>query len=156
MKKIILAFTFFAFGLSSINAQEIADNTLGLRFSLNDGLGAEFSYQRKLSEETRLEVDLGLRGNSNYSYFKATGLYEWVNHLEGNFNWYLGAGGGLWYFNAKNFDSSGAAIYAAGTVGIEYHFDIPLLVSLDFRPELGIGDYSGFHADFGLSARYKF
>jgi len=156
MKKLILLVGFLTAGLFSVQAQEIADNAIGLRFSENSGIGAEFSYQRKLSGETRLEVDLGLRGNNGYSYFKGTGLYQWVNPLEGNFNWYLGAGGGLWYYNVKNYDSSGAAIFAAGVVGIEYNFDFPLLVSLDFRPELGFGDYDGFHADFGLSARYQF
>ncbi len=28
--------------------------------------------------------------------------------------------------------------FAAGDIGIEYNFDIPLQLSLDFRPEIGI------------------
>jgi hypothetical protein len=31
--------------------------------------------------------------------------------------------------------------FAAGDIGIEYNFDIPLLISLDFRPEFGGSGY---------------
>ena len=46
---------------------------------------------------------------------------------------------------------------AAGDVGIEYNFDIPLLLSLDFRPEFGLDDY-GDDVDFdiALGIRYQF
>ena len=69
----------------------------------------------------------------------------------------LGWGGGLGSWNVKDTDASDTYIFVAGVVGIEYTFDFPLQVSLDFRPEIGFSDvYDGFNADFGLSARYQF
>ena len=157
MKKLFLSITLLTIGFFTANAQEISDNAIGLRFSENGGVGAEISYQRKLTESNRFEVDLGIRTTTFFSSFKATGLYEWVWQLEGDFNWYAGAGGGIGSWSVKNTDISDTFIFAAGVVGVEYNFDIPLQVSLDFRPEIGFSDlYDGFNADFGLSARYQF
>jgi len=157
MKKIFLTICLSFIAFSTINAQEISENAIGIRFGDNNGVGAEISYQRKLTDMNRLEVDLGIRGNSSYSAFKATGLYEWVWALDGSFNWYAGAGGGLGSWNVKSTDASDTFIFGAGVVGVEYNFDIPLMVSLDFRPEIGFSDlYDGFNSDFGLSVRYQF
>lgn len=163
MKKLFLlsiALVGFTFSASS---QNIADNAIGLRLGDSDGLGAEVSYQRALSEDNRLEFDLGWRDGNNYSGFKLAGLYQWVMPLDGNFNWYVGAGGGIGSFN---FDVPGGGditdtfIFAAGDIGIEYNFDIPLLLSLDFRPEIGFGDdtYDNNDLDFdiALGIRYQF
>jgi hypothetical protein len=47
---------------------------------------------------------------------------------------------------------------AAGNLGIEYNFDIPLMLSLDIRPELYFGDDFGndFGPDIALGIRYQF
>ncbi|GFD75293.1 MULTISPECIES: hypothetical protein [Tenacibaculum] len=157
MKKIFLFIGFLTISFFTANAQEISNNAIGLRLGDNDGFGAEITYQRRLSDANRLEIDLGLRNGSNYDGFKATGLYQWVWQLENRFNWYAGAGGGLGHWNVKNVDASETYIFAAGVVGIEYNFDIPLMLSLDYRPEIGFGDYyDGFNSDFGLSIRYQF
>ena len=157
MKKLFLSIGFLTAFIFTSNAQEIADNAIGLRFSENSGSGFEFTYQRKLTDINRLEIDLGVRNNTAYNFFKAAGLYEWVWQLDGNFNWYAGFGGGIGNWNVKDSNSSSTFLFGAGVVGIEYNFDFPLQVSLDFRPELGFSDfYDGFNSDFGLSARYQF
>ena len=38
----------------------------------------------------------------------------------------------------------GLFVFAAGNIGIEYNFDIPLLISLDMRPEIGLIGYDDF------------
>ncbi|MDY0780107.1 hypothetical protein [Tenacibaculum sp. IB213877] len=157
MKNAILTIALVFVSFLGLNAQSISDNAIGLRLGDNDGFGAEISYQRKLSGNNRLEIDLGLRNGNNYDGFKATGLYQWVWELENQFNWYAGFGGGLGHWNVKNVDASETYIFAAGVVGIEYNFDIPLIISLDYRPEIGFGDYyDGFNSDFGLGIRYQF
>ena len=95
MKKI--AFTVLTvFGcLLLTNAQSISDNAIGLRLGDSDGLGAEISYQRALGDNNRLELDLGWRTGNNFDGFKLVGLYQWVWHIDGGFNWYAGAGGGF-------------------------------------------------------------
>ena len=109
-------------------------------------------------EANRLEVDLGWRSARDYDGFKLTGIYQWVWELDGDFNWYAGAGGGL---GSYGFDNSAlddeTFVFVAGNVGIEYIFDIPLLLSLDFRPELGFGDFNDdLDFDIALGIRYRF
>ncbi|MFV9551173.1 hypothetical protein [Algibacter sp. PT7-4] len=159
MKKLfLLSFAVLGFALTS-NAQDISDHAIGLRLGDSDGLGAEVSYQHALGDNNRLEADLGWRSGNNYNAFKLTGLYQWVMPLDGSFNWFVGAGGGLASFDGKDaFDGvSETAFFVAGDIGIEYNFDIPLLLSLDFRPELGFGDFSDdLDFDIALGIRYQF
>ena len=122
----------------------------------------EISYQHELGEMTRLELDLGFRSNKNSDAFKLTGIHQWVWNIDGGFNWYAGLGAGIGSWNAGNDytgnDEDGIFINADGNVGIEYDFDIPLLISLDFRPEFGlVGDYGkDTDLDIALSLRYQF
>lgn len=163
MKKLILlGLAIIGFSLSS-NAQAIADNALGLRLGDSDGFGAEISYQRALGDNNRLELDLGWRDGKNYDGFKLAGLYQWVFPLDGSFNWYVGAGGGLasydvdYVIDGRRFDDSETFFFAAGDIGIEYNFDIPLMLSLDFRPEIGFGDFNDdLDFDIALGIRYQF
>ncbi|NNK72791.1 MAG: hypothetical protein HKO94_06335, partial [Flavobacteriaceae bacterium] len=54
-------------------------------------------------------------------------------------------------------DDSDTALLAAGDIGIEYDFNIPLLISLDFRPEIGFGDFNDdLDFDIALGIRYQF
>lgn len=164
MKKLFLvAITCIGFAALS-SAQEIAENAIGLRLGDSDGVGPGVNYQRALGENNRLELDLGWRDGSNYDAFKLAGLYQWVWNLDGNFNWYAGAGGGIGSVKINNapkgVDDSNTFVFAAGDVGIEYNFDFPLLLSLDFRPEIGFGnddfDTNDLDFDIALGVRYQF
>ncbi len=169
MKKLFIA---AIIGLSlTAGAQNISKNALGLRFGQNDGFGAEVSYQRKLQKDNRLEIDLGWRNRNKYyndfgdgTSIKLTGLYQWVWNIEGDFNWYAGVGGGLgnesydYRFKDERYNDSNSYAFLAGNIGIEYDFDIPLLVSLDFRPEFYLSKNvrNGYGSDIALSLRYQF
>jgi hypothetical protein len=158
MKKIILVLI-TCIGLSfTSKAQDIADNAIGLRLGGGDGFGTEVSYQRFLGGNNRLEVDLGWRSGNDFDGFKLIGLYQWVWVLEGDFNWYAGVGGGLGSYDDNRFNNgSETFVVAAGNVGIEYSFDIPLMLSLDFRPELGFGNINDdLNFDIALGIRYQF
>lgn len=150
---------------ATLSAQEISDHALGLRLGDSDGFGAEISYQKSIGSSNRAEFDLGWRDSRNFDAFKVTGLYQWVEVLDGDFNWYYGLGGGLGNveFNSPDpmYDGyDGLFVFAAGNLGVEYNFDIPLLLSLDFRPELGLVGYDGFSNSFdfdiALGVRYQF
>ncbi|WP_452222018.1 hypothetical protein [Lacinutrix salivirga] len=164
MKKVILVFVAFLGATAMMSAQSISENAIGLRFGDNDGFGAEVSYQRGLGDNNRLELDLGIRTGNNYDGFKLAGLYQWVWVLDGDFNWYVGAGGGVASYSFDNvpngIDDSETFVFAAGDIGVEYNFDIPLQLSLDFRPEIGFGDgvYGNDDLDFdiALGVRYRF
>lgn len=155
---VLLMTTFFA-----ANAQDISPNAIGIRIGDNDGFGTEVNYQRALNDINRLELGLGWRDAQNFNAYRLTGIYQWVWHLDGNFNWYAGAGAALGQFDFKNNnpnfnDESNFFLNAAGNIGIEYNFEIPLLLSLDFRPELSIlNDIDdSFEFDIALGIRYQF
>ncbi len=161
MKKLILSTLGIFASVLFMNAQEIADNAIGLRIGDSDGFGTEVTYQRALGSNNRLEVDLGWRTGNRFDGFKLAGLYQWVWNIDGGFNWYAGVGGGVGSYDfddvPQGFDDNETFFFAAGDVGIEYNFDIPLLLSLDFRPELGFGDLNDdLDFDIALSIRYQF
>lgn len=158
MKKLFLTVITLLGIIVSSEAQEISKNALGLRLGDSDGLGTEITYQRALGDNNRLEIDLGWRNGNGFDGFKATGLYQWVWTLDGRFNWFTGFGGG---FGSYSFDDDtiddDTFLFAAGVVGIEYNFEIPLLISLDVRPELGFGDFrDDLDFDIALGIRYQF
>lgn len=154
MKKVL--FYLLLITATTVSAQTISKNALGIRFGDNDGFGGEISYQRYLKENNRLEFDLGFRSSNNVDAFKLVGLYQWVMPIDGGFNWYVGAGGGLGSFDAGENDGTFALV--AGDIGIEYNFDFPLLLSLDMRPELGFNDQfsDDLDLDIALGIRYQF
>lgn len=160
MKKLFFT-VFLTLGLVlSGQAQKISENALGLRLGDNDGFGAEISYQRALAKSNRLEVDLGWRNSKHVDAVKLTGLYQWVWNIDGGFNWYAGVGAGVgsWRYDHDGYKDSGSFVFAAGDIGIEYDFDIPLLISLDFRPEFGGSGYyeNNYGSDIALGLRYQF
>ena len=163
MKNVLLT-AFMLVGLAfSSEAQTFSKNAIGLRLGDNDGFGGEISYQRGLSSTNRLEIDLGWRNSQDVDAFKLIGLYQWVWNIDTGLNWYAGVGGGAgsWSFASDDDKSNGSFVALAGTIGIEYNFDFPLQLSLDFRPEIYFGrDYNDFIDDFGpdiaLGIRYRF
>lgn len=150
----LFSFIFFSY------SQEISKNAIGLRLGDSDGFGTEISYQRALGSNNRLEVDFGWRNSNNTDGIKLTGLYQWIWILENRFNWYAGVGGGLGFYgftDNKGRDFNETFVFVAGDIGIEYNFDIPLLLSLDIRPEIDFGNGNNdLDFDIGLGIRYQF
>lgn len=161
MRRLIL-FTVLVMGILCANAQDISKNAIGLRLGDNDGFGGEISYQRGLQANNRLEFDLGWRSSNHVDAIKLVGLYQWVWNIQGGFNWYAGAGAGLgtWNVDYKGAKDDGFYFLVAGDIGIEYNFDnVPLQLSLDFRPELYLNSddwrEDNFGPDIALGIRYK-
>ncbi|WP_347174153.1 hypothetical protein [Polaribacter uvawellassae] len=155
MKKTFLIIGLVFASFFTMNAQEVSENAIGLRFGDNSGFGGEISYQHKLSENNRLEIDLGIRNGNGADSFKATGIYQWVWSLENRFNWYAGVGGGVGSIKAGGV--SDTFFFGTGNLGIEYNFEAPILISLDYRPEFGFTTiYEGLNSDIALSVRYQF
>ena len=173
MKKVILtAAMLLAVGFAA-QAQLISKNAIGVRVNGDmDGVGAEASYQRGLGGINRLELDLGFRDYDHYDTAQLTGLIQWVWKVQGGFNGYagFGAGFGSYHVGDRHFDNgngndddykrNGAFGLVAGNIGVEYLFNFPLQVSIDFRPEVYFGNHDyrdrQFAPDLGLSARYRF
>ncbi|MDD3077705.1 MAG: hypothetical protein PHH37_01205 [Paludibacter sp.] len=149
MKKILFSTLFLAMLFLNANAQ-VDGKAIGLRFGGFSGVGAEVSYQHPLGNANRLEADLGL---SNWGV-GLTGVYQWVwdlSALSDGFNWYAGVGGTL------GLSDSNFGLGVVGQVGIEYNFNIPLQLSLDYRPTIYVlPSVAGGYDGICLSVRYKF
>jgi len=159
MKKIILTLALVVSMVSAIKVQ--ADNkAIGLRLGGGFGGGAEISYQQPLDKSNRLEVDLGL----NSWGFGLNGIYQWVwdlSDLGDGFNWYAGVGAGIGTYNFNYGNDIHAnrdfSIGVLGQVGLEYKFEIPLTLSLDYRPGIYfVPSFNGSYDGICLGARYRF
>ncbi len=129
---------------------------IGVRF----GNAFEASYQHTVGEKNFMEVDFGvgffggLAAAGSYNFMIAQP--EWTT--KGEWGFYAGPSVGanyLWYVN-------GASVTLGGQIGLEYTFDIPLQLSLDMRPQMGVLFYSGY-TGFSirgfvpcLAVRYRF
>ena len=150
MKKIILI---AAMVLGFAVAATAQPRAIGVKL----GWGAEVSYQHSLGENF-LEANLGL---NNFNSLDVSAVYNfmiaqpsWTSRGEWGFYAGPGAGVGLALGDVNYF-----ALSAAGMVGLEYTFDFPLQISLDFRQHIGLG-FGGhgvwYPSSVGLSFRYRF
>lgn len=156
----ITVFLMALFASSTMFAQTHA---IGLRFGGGDGFGTEISYQQYIAGPNRMELNLGFFDSQWIDGFKLTGLFEWVHPMADGFYWYAGVGAGVgnrdWNdghpFFDDDDDSEGIFMDADALLGIEYNFPIPLQLSLDLRPEIGLIN-DDFDMGFGLGVRYVF
>lgn len=154
MKKFILTLVLAVSIVGALSAQ-VSGKAIGVRFGGFSGYGGEITYQHPLGNANRLEVDLGV----NHYGFGLSGVYQWVwdlSELADGFNWYAGVGGGLGSYDFDNTNHN-FGVGVLGQVGIEYNFNIPLQLSLDYRPGIYImPNVSGIYDGICLSARFKF
>ncbi len=154
MKKSFLFLLFAMSYVAVLNAQ-VDKRAIGVRFGGFSAYGGEITFQQPLSTANRLEIDLGLVNSS----FELTGLYQWVKPLpqlyEG-FSWYYGFGAGVGtFYNTAGISAFGVGAF--GQIGLQYNFDFPLQLTLDYRPGIYViptiaPTYDGVY----LAARYCF
>jgi len=151
MKKIILI---AAMALGFAVAATAQPRALGARI----GNGAEISYQHDM-DGNFLEIDggLGLGLGDGTMNIGATGIYNFmISQFGDGFGFYAGPGASVGLgVGEVNYLNLGVA----GMVGIEYTFDFPLQLSLDFRQHIGFGlSGHGVYApsSVGLGIRYRF
>ena len=126
------------------------------------GLGSGLSMKHFISRYTALEGII----ESRYDGLNAVLLHEWQQGKLGEYGveWYYGAGAhiGAWnggthqpWFN-EDYNRVHHVFGVDGVIGMEYTFeDIPLNLSLDWRPAFNITEHTGFWLNnFGLNARY--
>ncbi|HNW49475.1 MAG TPA: hypothetical protein PKH79_00250 [Prolixibacteraceae bacterium] len=158
MKKHVIALA-LAMGFGFSASAQINSHAIGLRLGGGSLGNAEISYQHKLSNENRLEFDLGWGGNSNWNRMNIVGLYHWLWNIDGGLNWYVGPGGALGFYSYHN-DPGYINVAIGGQIGLEYDFNkkgAPILLSLDARPMWDfLGDNAGLGWGAALGIRYTF
>lgn len=154
MKKFLLVAALVITTIFAANAQggNGYRNSIGIR----GAYGAEVSYQRYLAPQSRIEGTMGI----NRYGFSVEGVYQWMFDFPastaGIWQWYAGVGVGTGVWSNKDFDT-GICLGVLGQIGIEYTFNIPLMLSLDYRPGIYFVPATGFDwTGFALGIRYCF
>ncbi|WP_053179143.1 hypothetical protein [Sunxiuqinia dokdonensis] len=156
MKKLFFGLVFGLLVSGGLAAQDY-NTAIGLRGGFESGL----TVKHFIGGEAALEGILSTRWHG----FNITGLYEIHNYpfaVEG-LCWYYGFGGhlGFWDgYRSSRFDEDKAytVVGLDGILGLEYSFvEVPICLSLDWKPALNVIGHSGFWGDGGaLSIRYAF
>lgn len=137
-----------AFSLS-LQAQDYK-TAIGIRLGPNSAaIAPGLTVKHLMDEKHALEAIVGFKDGIGVCV-----MYEWqhpiatVDHLQ----WFVGAGGYAAFRNSTSY------IGVAGIVGLDYKFpDIPINISIDWKPELNIIETIGFEATgVGFSARFTF
>jgi hypothetical protein len=158
MKKIILSALFIAVCTVLTQAQEYK-TALGVRLSSSNAYqNNSISFKQFINEGTAIE------GLFTFGEPLALGaLVEFHKPLSTQgLSWFYGAGGYLAFpkvLNATtNKTNTETNFGAQGVIGLDYKFNnIPLNLSLDWKPELNIVTDINFEpATVGLTARFTF
>ena len=137
LRKIIVILVLMALFIGLLNAQPYK-NAIGLRLGYD---AQEISYKRPFSDIHCLELTFGVnmlghtREGKLCRGFVLNGLYQWVNDLyilSTGLKWYLGLGAAVLDHGSLSHGRYGAGVI--GQIGVEYHFNSPWQLSLDYRP----------------------
>ena len=126
----------------ALSAQE-----LGIRFG-------QVSGENNVAVDGIFQAGPG-RIHANVSFGDGVGLDALWDFIykplgEESFNWYVGVGPSV-YFGDDFF------LGASGEIGLEYSFDAPITIGLDYRPTFWIVEDTSFEwGGFGLNIRYRF
>lgn len=150
MKKVIVLALALSLGSFVSQAQEI-----GVRagnFGANSiAVDAIFSLGKIERLHANATAGFGVGADLLYDF-----LYKPVTiGGEDDFNWYMGVGPSVYvgdrYFGDADVDFLLGVSYE---IGLEYHFDFPLAVGVDFRPTLWIVERVDVNPGLGVMARY--
>ena len=156
MKKLLIT-SFILFAIATFSNAQDYNTGIGIRGGLSNGLTIKHFLNQKSAVEGIII--------SRWQGFAVTGLYEL--HATAfdtkGLNWYYGGGGHIGFWNGDNVSwasdsKSYTVIGIDGILGLEYNFsEIPINISLDWKPAFNLVGYSGFWGDGGgLSVRYIF
>ena len=151
MKKLLLVLV-AVMGLTFAANAQYNGKAIGLRLGGGYYNGGEISYQMPMGSN-RAELDFGW---ANSDFASATGVYQWLGNITGNWGWFAGPGVNLGYCINHGF---GVAAVLEG--GVEWNPDgIPFQFTLDIRPSWDFIKrencaYNGFAVGGALGIRYK-
>jgi hypothetical protein len=153
MKKCFLLIALI-FSISAIIKAQDYENAVGIRAGLSNGI----TFKHFISTNDAVEGILSTR----WGGFNITGLYEihtTAFETDGLY-FYYGGGAHLGSYNNTWFNDTvnHTVIGVDGIIGLEYIVkQVPLNVSLDWKPGMNLIGYTGFWGDeLALSVRYMF
>lgn len=137
-----MSISYFASAQSDVSGKY----ELGVRVGSWGGSGASIDGVMNLSRN-RIHADLGFFQDA----FIAEAFYDWSLPVVENLSFYPGVGAGF------AFVPDGFVMGIGGELGLEYAFEFPLSIGLDWRPMILLFNSSGFgYNNGGLNIRYRF
>lgn len=136
--------------ITSESKAQSYQHQLGVRMgSYDQALSTGFTYRYFFKEDKGIEAIIDLNKPASFGV-----LYEEFKPLQvtDGLKWFYGAGG---FASIKGHELLGIT----GILGLDYQFagDLPLNVSVDWKPELNLIDYVGFRGStVGVSLRLGF
>lgn len=142
MKKLIIPILALVLGSSFSQSKAQANWELGLRFAENISVDATIPIAS--SPRIRPAVYLSDFGIATY--------FDWMFALDGGptgLKFYPGVG-------PEFFFSDGFDFAVGGDFGVEYSFDFPLSIAIDWRPAISFVEGEFRANNFGFAARFRF
>ncbi len=163
MKKLIVALVAIIALSSSAMAQAGSEKfAIGARIGYGyAGFPVEASFMWGIGPNlNRLEFDLGFHlwhyGSYNYAGLQVTAAYHWRWNIVKGLHWYVGPGANI----STHFSDLPFSLGVGGQIGIEYDFDAPVQLTLDYRPMVNFNPWHnhwGYYNDsFCFGVRYRF
>ncbi|NJN25636.1 MAG: hypothetical protein HC819_06595 [Cyclobacteriaceae bacterium] len=124
----------------------LAQSTLeaGIRYGDDFSIDATFP----LSKAPRLHTAFYVEGD-----FALGTYFDWLFALDGGpkgLRFFPGIGPEFYF--GEEFD-----LAIAGDIGVEYLFDFPITIGIDWRPRLSItDDFRYYSGNWGITARFRF
>jgi hypothetical protein len=149
-KSIFFFFMTVAILVSANQTKAQTKHQAGVRLgSIDQAISTGFTYRYFLNEKAAIEGIVNLRNEA----IGLGALYERFNVINGveGLQWFYGAGA---YVGFNSFDNFGIM----GIAGMDYTFkEVPVNLSLDWKPELNLIEYVGFRAStVAVSVRFVF
>lgn len=126
------------------------------------GVGARVGFFNGLTVKHFVNPNNAIEGILNFRWGGAvvTGLYEWQNPIPNapGFDYYLGVGAHIGFFDKYKWDHSAETIVGADVVvGAEYTFPTaPFTIGLDYKPAFNfIGDNHIWADGLALNLRFN-
>lgn len=147
-------FIFFILTLGAFSTASLAQGYtwgIGARLGLASGVTAKYFYSGDKAWEGLL--------TTRHDGLMITGIHEWHNSISTGFSWYYGVGGHVGSWPGYGRYDGKLAIGIDGIIGLEYEFysqhDVPISLSLDYKPAFNIVEDPGFYGDeLSLSIRF--
>ncbi|TYB73036.1 hypothetical protein ES677_05255 [Bizionia gelidisalsuginis] len=138
---------------------ELYKNTIGFQYGFDKDYAV--IYQIRTKEKARLEFELGYKNEEPYKTYKFNAIYQWIENLLGHTNYYVGLGVGLKKVDGEKpityyEDINGTYGSAILSLGLEYNFNFPLIIFVNYQPEFTVIPDFDVNGGFNIGVRYGF
>jgi hypothetical protein len=166
LKYVLLSLLLAVLCCTNVNEVQAQRGELDYAVGLRLGSGTGLTVQKFLTDRKVVEGILYTRWRG----FNLCGLIHFHERIVGNvkgLKWYYGGGAHVGYYTyyaghpgwQNDRDKAGLTVAGFdGILGMEFYFpDLPVQISVDWKPEFNVIGWSGFGADNGaISVRWRF